>query len=309
MVDFGPAPSSYPDEYLTFESDTCRVRVIADSVSPSGKRLTTFELRYWRAFHAEFMTHKWPSRNASSSRAIPVSRFLKQLWNNPAHPIHWGAAQTGMQAYAELTGWRLKAAKAIWFGTGKLVAMSTWLAFKIGGAKQWVNRMGEPWQYITVIATATEWAPILKLRDHPMAQPEFQELASFIRQALDISVPTLLNAGEWHTPYVSPSETYGPGHPDVGLRLKLDDRLRASVARCARVSYLNHDGTQPTIAKDISLYDTLSYNDPPHASPLEHQAVPMPANSDGAEQRYANFIGFKNYRTCFEQGRGCAKSS
>lgn len=295
------------DGYLTLESPSCRVRVIADSISPTGKRLITYESRYWRSFHAEVMTHKAPSRSASSSRAIPVNRMLKQLWSDPAGPIHWGKAQKGMQAYEELTGWRLAAAKLIWRTTGKMVCFMSWLALQLGGAKQWVNRMGEPWQYITIIFTLTELDPILVLRDHPMAQPEFQELARFWRVLRENSTPRYLSYGEWHLPYVARNETYGAGHPLVGLPMSLRDSIRASTARCARVSYMNHDGTAPELAKDLALHDTLAYNDPPHASPLEHQATPKEPDRDGYERRFANLIGFENYRTQFEKGLGIPK--
>ena len=85
-------------------------RVIADSVNPAGQRLTTVQVRYWRAVHAELMTHRAFSRNASSSRAIPVRKMLAQVWGDPAGPLRWGANQSGMQAEQELTGWRLSAA-------------------------------------------------------------------------------------------------------------------------------------------------------------------------------------------------------
>ena len=46
-----------------------------------------------------------------------------------------------------------------------------------------------------------------------------------------------------------------------------------SVARCARVSYLTHDGKRD-IAKDIQLHDRLANQNPPHASPFEHICTP-----------------------------------
>ena len=45
--------------------------------------LWTFELTYPRYIHSEFMTHRVFSRNASSSRAIPVKRMIEQVRNNP----------------------------------------------------------------------------------------------------------------------------------------------------------------------------------------------------------------------------------
>jgi hypothetical protein len=52
--------------------------------------------------HSELMTHRVFSRNASSSRAIPVKRMIQDIIDDPAMPIHWGANIPGMQAREEL---------------------------------------------------------------------------------------------------------------------------------------------------------------------------------------------------------------
>jgi thymidylate synthase ThyX len=77
-------------------------KVIEHSVSEAGKELVTLQLRYQRFVHAEFMTHRMFSRNASSSRAIPVAKMIDQVRNDPAMPVHWGKNQAGMQAREEL---------------------------------------------------------------------------------------------------------------------------------------------------------------------------------------------------------------
>lgn len=84
---------------------TCEVRVVEHTVN-KGKQIATFQLRYWRAIHGELMTHRVFSRNASSSRAVPVSKMLAQVWNDPAGPIHWGKNQAGMQAKDQLQGFK-----------------------------------------------------------------------------------------------------------------------------------------------------------------------------------------------------------
>ena len=50
-------------------------KIIADSLSEAGKRIVTFELQYQRFIHGEVMTHRLFSRNAMSSRAIPVKKW------------------------------------------------------------------------------------------------------------------------------------------------------------------------------------------------------------------------------------------
>ena len=68
---------------------TITAKVICDSICKQSKiRITTLELEYPRFIHAEFMTHRMFSRNASSSRAIPVARQFEMIEEDPAMPIH-----------------------------------------------------------------------------------------------------------------------------------------------------------------------------------------------------------------------------
>ena len=76
--------------------------ILLDSISPSNKRLTTWILTYPLIIHAEVMTHRVFSRNASSSRAIPTSKMLESVKKNPFIPVHWGKNQGGMQANEQL---------------------------------------------------------------------------------------------------------------------------------------------------------------------------------------------------------------
>lgn len=63
------------------------VKIIADSLNPAGVRLTTAIWTYPKFIHGEVMTHRALSKNASSSRAIPTSKMLKWVKENPAMPI------------------------------------------------------------------------------------------------------------------------------------------------------------------------------------------------------------------------------
>lgn len=263
----------------------CEVRVIEDSINPyNGQRLTTLQLRYWRGIHAEFLTHRVFSRNASSSRAIPIKTFLKQVWNEPAGPIHWGKNQPGMKARAELQGFKKWITQKIWNITGKVVCSLVYIANKIAEPhKQTLNRMLEPWQYISVIVTATEFDNWYELRDHNDAQPEIAELARAMKQASAESVPV---SRKVHLPYVLESER---------TTLPLSILWQLSTARCARVSYLTHDGKAPNVSKDRELYSNLVGSKPIHASPTEHPAVAVPQ-----PDFIKNFRGWKQHRVDVE---------
>lgn len=242
-------------------------RVVADSIAPSGARLTTMELCYQRFIHSEVMTHRMFSRNAASSRAIPVQKMLEQVQAEPAMPVHWGKNQPGMQAGEEILP---SVGKDLWKIYAKQASDNAEELEEIGYHKQVVNRLLEPFQWIKVIVTATEWENFFKLRLHKDAQPEIALLASKMRVNMDESTPVQLKAGEWHLPYVE--------FPGARCKeLTLEKALKCSAARCARVSYLNHDNSTPDINKDIALADKLL--EAGHMSPFEHQGKPMGANT------------------------------
>jgi hypothetical protein len=239
-------------------------KIVADSISKDGVRLITMQLKYPRLIHSEFMTHRVFSRNASSSRAIPVAKMIEQVRTNPAMPVHWGANQPGMQAHAELADpteamrqWRLAANQA---------ADRAQMMNDLGLHKQVANRVLEPFQWISVIVTATEWTNFFELRDHEDAQPEIRHLAKLMKQVMAISVPQLITDENWHLPYVTTAELQGA--------LSMENLRKVSAARCARVSYLTHDGKTPSIEADLALYERLMGSVPLHASPVEHQARP-----------------------------------
>ena len=256
-------------------------KVTADSVSPEGKRLTTMVWRYPRFIHSEVMTHRIFSRNAASSRAIPVSKMIEQVQNDPAMPVFWGKNQPGMQAKEELPEMYAHAAKGLWLQARDEAVDYALELTQLGLHKQIANRILEPWMWMVTIVTATEWANFYHLRRHPDAQPEIKVLADAAYEAMTKSTPEPLQPEEWHLPYILAGEFAEHGSDYEILR-------KLSAARCARVSYLNHDGTSPNIEKDLQLHDMLVKAS--HASPFEHQAKPL-------QGHHANFWGWQQYRS------------
>ena len=259
------------------------VKIIEDSIAPNGKRLVTLQLQYQRFIHAEFMTHRVFSRNASSSRAIPVNRMIEQVRNNPAKPIHWGKNQAGMQASEQLEAEALEQVMSLWMKAANTAADIAEAMSLVGLHKQVTNRILEPFQFINVVVTATEWDNFFELRTHKDAQPEIQVLAREMKRVMDESKPVLKPIGTWHLPYVRMEERQ---------MYPIDMQIKMSAARCARVSYLKHDSTKPNVEDDIALYHRLITSKPAHASPIEHQATPL----DRADQVSNNFLGWEQYR-------------
>jgi len=266
---------------------TIEAKIVEDSISPTKARLTTFQLRYPRFIHAELMTHRLFSRNASSSRAIPAKRLFKDIEENPALPIHWGLNQRGMQAENEMDQFSAEAAQELWLVARDHVLAVARQLESMGLHKQVVNRITEPWSHISVVCTATEFDNFFALRCHPDAQPEIKRLAEGMRDLYFSNVPRRLQPGEWHLPYIKDEERFAPGKGKLKNEAQL---IKASVARCARVSYLTHDKKEPSLDQDVTLHDRLWTSR--HLSPFEHIATP---NGDPAAWS-GNFKGWVQYR-------------
>jgi hypothetical protein len=252
------------------------------------------QLRYPRFIHSEFMTHRAFSRNASSSRAIPVERMIADLRRDPAMPVYWGSNKPGMQAGAELTTMEIGACRLNWLNSMENAIHSASQLIELGLHKQIANRILEPWAHINVVVTATDWDNFFELRRHPDAQPEIHALADAMWDAAQKSIPEPLHSGEWHLPYAD--------GPDIDLSTSqlVDEAIKISVARCARVSYLTHDGRPTTIDEDMKLYNQLVGASPLHASPAEHQATPFTDDDILNHCQKGNFSGWKQYRKILE---------
>lgn len=264
--------------------------VIADSIGPSRIRLTTLSLKYPRFIHAEFMTHRVFSRNASSSRAIPFKKQVEMIRAELAKPSTWLSNKPGMQGGTEID--EIKKAELYWTTAAELAIEQAELLHDLGLHKQHVNRLLEPFSHISVVVTATDWSNFFALRHHHMAQPEIKILAEKMWQAMNQSVPKKLHIGEWHTPYWTglADELAVSSYEDPAIALKI------SVARCARVSYNKHDGTPATVEEDLKLYDRLLGSQPIHASPAEHQAMAIGDKT----VRSGNLRGWVQYRKTLE---------
>jgi thymidylate synthase ThyX len=265
-------------------------RVLLDSLSPAGVRLTTMEVRYPRFIHSELMTHRVFSRNAASSRAVPVRKMIDAVRSDPAMPVWWGRNQSGMQAREELDAQTQAHAEREW---REALADALQHAERLAGSdinlhKQLVNRVLEPFAWITVIVTATEWANFFTQRTHEDAQPELKHVADLMLDAYRRSTPEALALGDWHTPLIQPDELAVLGS---------EERRKISVARCARVSYLSHDGKRD-LAKDLELYERLYAGGANgHWSPFEHVATPL----DDPQRWSGNFRGWEQFRKRFPQ--------
>lgn len=323
-------------------------KILADSISEAGDRLTTMEVTFPRLVLAEFNTHRVFSRNSASSRAIPVAKQLRRVLDDPFVPEKFGRNQAGMQSFAWLDGLKHDEALRIWLRNRDRAATGTFellLGERLSGEvfgydferefasidmlnagfdeairlldpkhraedladteildvhKQITNRGLETYMWHTVIVTATEWSNFFALRAHENAQAEIRSIAEEMLGLYEVNQPNLVRDRQWHLPLIQPEE-------HDGVFEFSEEARKISAARCARVSYLTHDGKRdPSV--DLTLYARL-VNDG-HMSPLEHVATPFRYNETGfkinergvefrAERTPAwsgNFHGWKQFR-------------
>lgn len=249
-------------------------KIIADSVNPQGTRLTTIECEYPRFIHGEVMTHRMFSRNAQSSRAVPVTSTINA--NKVfVKPFVWGKNKAGMSSTEFLSPFKENLASLVWNTTAKVCFGASWLLSKIGLHKQWSNRMTEWCSTIKVVITATEWENFFWLRlDEDAAQPEIVQLALCIQTAMSNSKPELLQVGQHHLPYIKilrykHVDTYLDSNDNV---LTLEEAQQISASCCAQISYRKLNDSKE---KAIEIYGRLFSGTKPHESPVEHQGTPM----------------------------------
>lgn len=268
--------------------ESIEVNVIAHSISKKGKEILTYELVYPRAVHSELAVHRMLSKNSASSRAIPIPRVIEMVRNNPAMLSRYGSNQAGMQdkgfehdepvvfqgkSYTIREAWKLGA---------EFMCDLAESIHEAGYHKQVGNRLLEPFQWMKVVLTGTEFANFFWLRDHEAADPTIAELARKMLEAKQRSSPVLLGDDDWHVPYFENGYWIAERVGMAGLTVNssgitLQEALDISTSCCAQVSYRKLDKSQEkadTVISRLNL-DGKHPEDPAHASPTEHQATPM----------------------------------
>lgn len=245
------------------------------------------------------------SRNSASSRAIPAHKQIERVFNSPAIPLSWPKEQKGMQggeALGMLAEWQ---AENVWIEARNMAIIQAEKLIGLGVHKSVVNRLLEPFMWHTVIVTATEWDNFWALRCNPLAQPEIRVAAEMMKEAYDNSTPQQLGSGQWHLPLVAGYD-YGEIYRASFINgINWDEAARRiSAARCARVSYLTHDGQKDWNA-DLKLAERLINpgDSPMHASPFEHVCSPADYTSVMDKDVPGNLKGWRQYRHILEDAK------
>lgn len=282
---------------------TLTAKIIADSISPEGKRLTSVQCRLPWIISPELLRHRVFSFSSASARAIPVERMIQDVLDDPFVPLHWGKNQPGMQAREEcdepLEYWddllgnyipcsREEAWEALMY---KAVEGAKRFS-KAGYHKQIANRLLAPFSHVSILITATEWSNFFALRRHEDAEPHIRMLADRIWGVMGENKPIELKPDQWHLPYVSDEDRL---NFEFTHGFMWDLACKVSAARCARLSYTLHDGKPSTIEADLTLANKLLASK--HMSPFEHQANPDDTyNIIRRPWLYGNLVGWIQHR-------------
>lgn len=270
-----------------------KATVIADSCTSDGRhRLTTIEVTLPRCVLAELNTHRTHSRNSASSRAIPSERLISSIMSDPFIP-QWTAANKGMTAAGPLDEDMAREATADCLAARDYILAYVARQVARGVSKQDANRYLEPWMFTTVVMTASEraWRWFFGLRDDSAADPKFAAPAGLMHAAYSESMPSILDDGDWHLPYIDGGDI-GAARRDYGYAevptldgLLADARAAVqrtlalmSTARCARISYLRQHEAR-NIHDEVKRTGELVRLR--HWSPMEHQAQALSAYVTG----------------------------
>ena len=143
-------------------------RIVADSISPQGHRITSFILTYPRFIHSELMTHRVFSRNSASSRAIPFEKMVKMVEEDPFIPIAWQKDHKGMQGNEYINEVLANNnCKNSWLkARDNAIQIATSLNKDCEVTKQLCNRLLEPFMWTTMLITGSKegWDNFFNLR-------------------------------------------------------------------------------------------------------------------------------------------------
>jgi hypothetical protein len=272
----------------------------------TGSVITSFEWEYPRFIHAEVLTHRVLSKNAGSSRAVPVVSMIELARDKMIVP-EFKYNQSGMQPAGLLAPDDMDKAKSIWRNCAGVCieAVQELNALKVH--KQWANRMLEWFSPIKIVATATDWDNFLWLRNDFEAQDEIEILASMVELQLSKVEPFFVPLGHAHVPYVDRvrDDEGGVIYSVDGEIITRPQALIVSSSVCAQMSYRKAD---KTLVKAKDLYGKFMEGRRIHASPFEHQALVTDQGythtTKNGDDYSANLRGWTQFRHLIE-GNTC----
>ena len=298
-----------------------KVEIVADSANSFGDRLTSLVLTYPRIIHSEMMTHRMFSRNASSSRAVPVDKMIKAVRENTFCPFEFQKSHKGMQGSEYFTGADRQECINLWLESAELALQQAEKMKAKCISKQIINRILEPYQYYTVLITGSKegWQNFFNLRcpsykligldeENVKSRKEWLEKIQFSSalhpsmypktdvewlqinkgqaeiHIMDLSEKIYDAVNESTPKQLQAGEWHIPMISDLeSLKLSTDDQIKLSVGRAANTSYtVVGDEKELTLEHAIKIHDKCV--ELVHSSVFEHCARAM------SDEEYYSFI-------------------
>lgn len=288
---------------------TYKAEITAHTKNINDTELISFKLIFPRIVLPEFNTHRMFSKNTSSSRAIPFSKNLETILENPFVPIAYQKTHKKMQGTKYFTDIKdIKQCEDDWLSGLKSATES---AIKLNDerriTKQLCNRLLEPYTWVSMLVTTSieGLQNFFELRcpkyQIDIDEPSFKSWESLCKyyknsktdySSFSIEERLLCNKSyaDIHISYLAELmyDAYKDSVPATKAihipfeneiieeygDIDIDDIIRVSVAKAARFSYTTFD-KKLSLEDQLNLYKDLIEQDPPHSSPLEHVAYAM----------------------------------
>lgn len=259
-------------------------------VSNGGVTFSSYLVKdFPKALVAQLNKHRALSNNIASSRAIPTAKFIER--SRDAWQPDFAQNKRGMSPGDALSAEQQAAALKIWNDCVEQCRIAAAALNELGIHKQWANRPLDWCSKIDIILSGTDWKQFKKLRQKGSgAQDEIAVLAELIKEHQRDAVPLIATVDSFFAPMLY-LEDYAEIDEYVKARPELKERIRnqltggaficgwslrnvtygmVSAARCARVSYMNHENRK-SLDDDFRLaFDLLEDK---HMTPFEHQVV------------------------------------
>ena len=145
---------------------TIKAELVAHSTNQQGDELISILATFPRIILSEINTHRMLSKNTSSSRAIPFSKMVESVQNDPFIPIAWQKEHTGMQGYEYLVDRKHENAVYEWLKARDFAVKQANIMNSDGVTKQLTNRLLEPFMWTTMLITGSRegWQNFFNLR-------------------------------------------------------------------------------------------------------------------------------------------------
>lgn len=162
-------------------------KIVADSITPYGDRLTSMLVTFPRYILAELNTHRVLSKNSASSRAIPFKKMRESVLTNPFIPVAWQKDHSGMQGSEYLDKqYSFECTQRWLIARDHALFEADNLTSGYGATKQLSNRLLEPFMWHTVLISATDFSNFFELRcPQYYAEPEgkyYKSKKDFVNQ-------------------------------------------------------------------------------------------------------------------------------